>query len=193
MTAAKKLVRKSIRLLKTLRFELLFKPPLPKIPSTDSHRAKWPPLGSRFRIFPPAPERKIGAIRFQSLTSSCCAPSPCSSGIRAHRSTCSRRPSHDVGAGEASHTSAGLGVARTNDIVPRNLEGLSGDSCRKAWILQSIMPGRKDCRSTSEEIAHVIAFVAFSKCVLYDRRFHPSGWRDDRGLILGTGGACAAN
>ncbi len=32
----------------------------------------------------------------------------------------------------------------------------------------------------------------FGKCVLYDRRFHTSGWRDDRGLILGTGGACAA-
>ena len=32
----------------------------------------------------------------------------------------------------------------------------------------------------------------FGKCVLYDRRFHTSGWRDDRGLILGTGRACAA-
>jgi hypothetical protein len=133
VTAAKKLVRKSIRLLKTLRFELLFKPPLPKIPSTDSHRAKWPSLGSRFRIFPPAPERKIGAVRFQSLTSSCCDPSPCSSGIRPHRSTSSRRPSHDVGAGEASHTSAGLGVARTNDIVPekfgRAVRGFMSQGC----------------------------------------------------------------
>jgi hypothetical protein len=28
---------------------------------------------------------------------------------------------------EASHASAGLGVAPTNDIVPKDLEGLSGD------------------------------------------------------------------
>jgi NAD(P)-dependent dehydrogenase (short-subunit alcohol dehydrogenase family) len=80
---------------------------------------------------------------------------------------------------------AGTGV-RVNVVAPGTtdtgmLTRFTGTDQTKAALVSTVPFKRM---ATSEEIAHVIAFVASENAVVYDRFFHPSRWRHDRRLNL---------